>query len=254
MTPAVHCHAVTRRFRPEADVLHDVSLDVAEGEFVSLIGASGCGKTTLLRLVAGLDTPTLGQVRVFGGTPAEACARREVGVAFQRPALVPSRTALGNVLLTLEVAGRPDAGAARALLADFGLAGAEDRFPHQLSGGMQQRVNIACALVHRPRLLVLDEPFGALDELTRESMAEWLAGVWERARLTTLLVTHSVEEAVQLSDRVVILDRNPGRIAEIVPVDVPRPRVGPALASPAFEAAVRHLRSRLRAVVGREAA
>jgi NitT/TauT family transport system ATP-binding protein len=251
MTPAVQCHAVTRRFRPETDILREVSLDIAEGEFVSLIGASGCGKTTLLRLIAGLDSPTLGTVRVFGGTPAEACARREVGVAFQRPALVASRTALDNVLLTLEIAGRPDAAAARALLGDFGLGAALDRFPHQLSGGMQQRVNIACALVHKPRLLVLDEPFGALDELTRETMTEWLAGVWERTRLTTVLVTHSVEEAVLLSDRVVILDRDPGHIAEIVRVTLPRPRNGPSSSTPAFEEAVRHLRSRLRAVVGK---
>ena len=119
---------------------------------------------------------------------------------------------------------------------------------------MQQRVNIACALVHRPRLLVLDEPFGALDELTRETMTEWLAGVWDRTRLTTVLVTHSVEEAVLLSDRVVILDRNPGRIAEIVPIALPRPRGGPAGGDVAFDGAVRSLRSRLRAVVGKEGA
>jgi NitT/TauT family transport system ATP-binding protein len=254
MTPAVHCHCITRRFHPERDVLRDVSLDIAEGEFVSLIGASGCGKTTLLRVIAGLDVPTLGRIQVFGGTPAEACARREVGVAFQRPALVPSRTALENVQLTLELTGKPDAAAARKVLEEFGLGDSFHRFPHQLSGGMQQRVNIACALVHRPRLLVLDEPFGALDELTRETMTEWLAGVWERTRLTTVLVTHSVEEAVLLSDRVVILDRNPGRIAEIVPIALPRPRGGPAGGDVAFDGAVRSLRSRLRAVVGKEGA
>ena len=210
-------------------VLAAVELTVRPGEFVALIGASGCGKTTLLRLLAGLEEPTEGDIRVFGQSPAEACRRREIGVAFQQPALVPSRTALENVRLTLEIVGRKRGKEAvnenpARLLEDFGLGNFLHHYPHQLSGGMRQRVNIACALVHGPRLLLLDEPFGALDELTRASMMDWLAEILQRTGQTALLVTHNIEEAVYLSDRVAILGQRPGRIAEMVPILLARPR------------------------------
>jgi NitT/TauT family transport system ATP-binding protein len=248
-TPAITVRSVTQRFVAAHDVLQGIDLDVASGEFVSLIGASGCGKTTLLRLVAGLDRPTLGQVTVFGGRPQEASARHWVGVAFQRAALIPSRTALENVRLTAALARDATCLDPAQLLRDFGLGEAMDRFPAELSGGMQQRVSIAAAMVHQPRLLLLDEPFGALDELTREAMIDWLAGVLERRRPTTLLVTHSVEEAVALSDRVLVLSRNPGRIAADLRIPLPRPRPRLSSDDPALLAAVREVRAGLRAVL-----
>jgi len=174
---AISFSGVGKRFR-ETQVLQDVTLLVGEGEFISLIGPSGCGKTTLLRLIAGLETTSDGEVCVFGASPSQASRRHEIGVAFQRPALLPSRTALGNVELTLEITGKEKSLDPRQLLADFGLGDFMQHYPHQLSGGMQQRVNIACAMVHNPRILLMDEPFGALDELTRESLGDWLVASW----------------------------------------------------------------------------
>jgi NitT/TauT family transport system ATP-binding protein len=206
-------------------VLDGISMEVAEGELVALLGPSGCGKTTLLRLLAGLEIPTEGTISIGGTAPLEARRRQEIGVAFQRPALVPSRTALGNVELTLEICRRAEVLSPPRLLQEFGLGKFMHHYPHQLSGGMQQRVNIACALVHHPQLLLLDEPFGALDELTREAMCEWLAGVLAKSRQTAVLVTHSVEEAVTLADRVVVLSPHPGRIHEVITIGLERPRV-----------------------------
>lgn len=215
--------SVDKRFG-QIEALQDVSLTVKDGEFVTLIGPSGCGKTTLLRIAAGLETPSGGEVKVNGDTPRNACRQHQIGVAFQRPALLASRTALRNVSMTLEITGRDGALSPGELLTDFGLGGFHDHYPHQLSGGMQQRVNIAAALVHNPPILLLDEPFGALDELTRESMGEWLGGVLNRSSKTVVFVTHSVEEATILSDRIVVLSARPGRISEIVTVEMPRPR------------------------------
>ena len=257
---AITLQGVTKHFaaqggQPAPRVLADLDLSVAPGEFLTLLGASGCGKTTLLRLLAGLDQPSTGAIRIFGQPPAEACRRREVGVAFQQPALVPSRTALQNVRLTLEIVGAtppahsPPADPAQ-LLADFGLGSFLHHYPHQLSGGMRQRVSIACALVHSPRLLLLDEPFGALDELTRASMMDWLAGILERTRQTVLLVTHSVEEAVCLSDRVAIFSRRPGRIAQILPIPLARPRPEAFRATTGFLAVAAETRQALRRILG----
>ena len=258
--PAVEVRQLTKQFdgnRRDAArskavaVLENVDLTVPVGEFVALIGASGCGKTTLLRLLAGLEQATRGEIRVFGQSPAEACRQRQIGVAFQQPALVPSRTALENVRLTLEVVGFGRGGSAdpARLLEDFGLGKFLHHYPHQLSGGMRQRVNIACALVHSPRLLLLDEPFGALDELTRASMMDWLADILQRTGQTALLVTHNIEEAVCLADRVAILGQRPGRIAEILPVTLARPRTEAFRATTEFLRVVAETRKVLRRVV-----
>lgn len=208
----------------QVEALQEVSLTVKDGEFVSLIGPSGCGKTTMLRIAAGLEEPSGGEVRVNGDTPRNACRQHQIGVAFQRPALLASRSALRNVGMTLEITGQEGALSPAELLTDFGLGEFHHHYPHQLSGGMQQRVNIAAALVHDPSILLLDEPFGALDELTREAMGEWLGGVLSSSTKTVIFVTHSVEEATILSDRVVVLSARPGRIAEVIEIGLPKPR------------------------------
>lgn len=220
---AVQVTHVGKHFGTRA-ALAGITLEVADGERVALLGPSGCGKTTLLRVLAGLEPISEGSVLIAGTSPAEARTRQEIGVAFQRPALIPSRTAIQNVEMTLEVCRRPRALDPRRLLQDFGLGDYLHHYPHQLSGGMQQRVNIACALVHHPRLLLLDEPFGALDELSRETMWDWLSGILAVSRQTAVLVTHCVEEAVALSDRIAVMSARPGRIREVLQVALPRPR------------------------------
>jgi NitT/TauT family transport system ATP-binding protein len=220
---AVQSEQITKNFG-EKQVIDSLNLTILEGEFVALIGASGCGKTTLLRMCAGLEKPTSGRLYILGLSPEEACRTHQIGVAFQRPALVPSRTAIGNVKLTLTVTQAPEALNPEELLNRFGLAQSLNLYPHQLSGGMQQRVNIACALVHQPQLLLLDEPFGALDELTRERLIDWVGGILRGGKRTTILVTHSVEEAVTLADRIVVMGQtNTGAPTEIK-VTLPDPR------------------------------
>ncbi|MCS7282221.1 MAG: ABC transporter ATP-binding protein [Anaerolineae bacterium] len=234
--------------RPEGwlEVLRDLSFQVAEGEFVTVIGPSGCGKTTLLRLIAGLIRPVSGQILLRGNPVFQPS--REVGFVFQQPALLPWRTALENVALPLEVDGcsRKEAlQKARALLRWVGLEGFENAYPTHLSGGMAQRVALARALIHDPSILLLDEPFGSLDALTRETLARELARLWEERRLTVLMVTHSVSEAVFLADRVLVLTPRPTTLAAEVPVSLPRPRDATLLEEPAFIALVREVRERL---------
>jgi NitT/TauT family transport system ATP-binding protein len=206
--------------------LHGVSFSVRPGEFVSLVGPSGCGKSTLLRLVSDVLTPTAGSIRVVGATPVAARKARAFGFVFQDPTLLAWRTSLQNALLPLEISGglRDAQAQAERLLDLVGLKGFERSYPWQLSGGMRQRVSIARALITQPHILLMDEPFGALDEITRERLNAELLRIWQATGTTILFVTHSSPEAVFLSDRVVVLTARPGRVKLDLRVDLPRPR------------------------------
>jgi NitT/TauT family transport system ATP-binding protein len=209
----------------EVAALADVSMEAQRNEFVCLVGPSGCGKSTLLRLVAGLVAPTAGAVSIGGTAVTEP--RADTGIVFQAPTLLPWATVLDNVLFPLDMMGRLDAagrGRARDLLALVGLTGFEGKYPRELSGGMQQRAGICRALVHDPDILLMDEPFGALDALTREELTIEVMRIWHERPKTILFVTHSIPEAVLLADRVVVMSARPGRVAEIVEVKLPRPR------------------------------
>lgn len=231
-TPAVEVTGVDKVFETRSgtvQALEGIELTVAPGEFVSLIGPSGCGKSTLMRLVADLDEPSAGAVRVFGKTARRARLDQEYGIAFQQAGLLPWRTVAGNIGLPLELHGQ--ASAARRdrvaeLIAMVGLDEFADRYPDQLSGGMQQRVAIARALAERPRLLLMDEPFGALDEMTRERMQSELVRICAETGAAVVFVTHSIPEAVFLSDRVVVMSPRPGRIRDVVEM-----RLGPDASS-----------------------
>ena len=228
--------------------LKDISLDIQTGEFLSLLGPSGCGKSTFLRVVADLIPPTAGSLKVLGVTPEAARLRRDIGFVFQDAALLPWRTALQNVELPLEVARNKTQStkAARAtpreLLELVGLKGSENAFPHELSGGMRQRVSIARALVSDPRILLMDEPFGALDEITRDRLNEELLRLWRELGMTVLFVTHSIYEAAFLGQRVLMLAANPGRVQEIVPVSLPTGRTLAIRETPEFVQLTAHLR------------
>ena len=227
--------------------LQDISFTVAEGELVALVGPSGCGKSTLLKMLAGLLPATRGEMRLRGTRIAGP--RRDIGVVFQAPVLFPWRTVLDNALLPADVQGL-GRGASRAraleLLDLVGLRGFEDRYPAELSGGMQQRVAITRSLVHDPALLLMDEPFGALDAMTRESMNVELQRIWLELRKTILFVTHSISEAVFLADRVLVMTARPGCIRECVPVELPRPRALDVAATPGFGAVVGRIRAHFR--------
>ncbi|MBK9234295.1 MAG: ABC transporter ATP-binding protein [Anaerolineae bacterium] len=225
--------------------LANVSFDVHDGEFVALVGPSGCGKSTLLRLVGGLLAPDEGEV-LMNGAPVTG-PRTEIGFVFQAANLMPWRTVLDNIALPLDVLGaaatgvaasgmtRADARREARRLSDLvGLQGFEQAYPRQLSGGMQQRVVLARALIHRPRLLLLDEPFGALDALTRERMNFELLRVWQLRQATVILVTHSIAEAVLLADRVMVMGPRPGHVTATIPIPLPRPRSADLLSTEHF--------------------
>jgi sulfonate transport system ATP-binding protein len=230
MTGSTHIEirSVTRDFQVNGNkltALDDISLDVAEGEFVTIVGASGCGKSTLLRLGAGLDTAYDGSITHAGKRVTGPSLDR--GIVFQEPRLFPWLTVGRNVALGLENAGLGKAEKKRLVeehLELVGLSAFADAYPHQLSGGMAQRAGIARGLVNRPNVLFLDEPFGALDAITKTRLQDELQDIWASERITMILVTHDVEEAAYLGDRVVVMSPRPGRIREIVPVDLPRPR------------------------------
>lgn len=249
---AVGCHNLSVRFvteRRTVTALENVSFSVESGGFLSLLGPSGCGKSTLLRVVADLIPPSSGQVTVLGQTPQQARLERALGFVFQDAALLPWRTALQNVELSLEVGGRPPLPAGmptpRELLKLVGLEGWEGSFPHELSGGMRQRVSIARALLGGPRLLLMDEPFGALDEITRDRLNEELRRIWRETGTTILFVTHSVYEALFLGEQVLVLAANPGRVASLVDIDLPRDRTLAIRETPEFMRTATVLRAAL---------
>ena len=230
--------------------LSEIDLDIAQGEFVSLIGPSGCGKTTLLRVIADLEPISAGEVRVNGLTPHQARLARAYGYVFQAPALFPWRTVLGNVMLPLQIQARRKAEAeavAREQLGRVGLTGFERKYPWQLSGGMQQRVSIARALGFEPKILMMDEPFGALDEITRDGLNEQLQQLWQRERRTVVFVTHSIAEAVYLSTRIVVMSPRPGRILKIIPSTLPDERHLGLRDTPEFMALAHEVREGLAA-------
>ena len=238
MTAIVLDH-VSRDFeidRKSVRAIDDISLTFPSGSFSALIGPSGCGKSTLLRLVADVLAPTAGAISIGGLPPGEARRKHEIGFVFQDASLLPWRSVIDNIALPLEIAGGPVGEGARPenLVRLVGLSGFENARPAQLSGGMQQRVSIARALTLRPKVLLLDEPFGALDEITRQRMNLELLRIWQETGTTAILVTHTIGEAVFMADQVHVLAAHPGRLVTTIDVDLPRPRSLAMLQSAAF--------------------
>ncbi len=228
--PVVTCRGISKRFANGTLALEDATLDVFEHQFLSLLGPSGCGKSTLLRLIAGLSEPSAGTIEWHTGHSA-------LSFVFQEPTLMPWATALANVVLPLRLAGvaRDERGErATAALAQVGLAGFEKVYPRELSGGMKMRVSIARALVTRPKVLLMDEPFAALDEITRFKLNNDLLELWQREGFTVIFVTHSVFESAFLSQRIAVMSARPGRVIEDIAVDAPYPRRAEYRTSPAY--------------------
>jgi NitT/TauT family transport system ATP-binding protein len=227
--PFIHLAGVRKSYRTrgrEFLAVSQATFDVAEGELVALVGPSGCGKTTLLKILAGLHSYEAGEVRI-GSAAQPFDPSRDIGMVFQQPLLLKWRRVIDNVLLPAEILGLPMAQSrerARDLLALVGLQGSEDKYPYELSGGMQQRASIARALIHDPKLILMDEPFGALDALTREKMNLELLRIWQTAKKTIVFVTHGITEAVFLGTRVIVLTSGPARMADNFLVDLPHPR------------------------------
>jgi NitT/TauT family transport system ATP-binding protein len=239
--PKLSLHSLGKRFG-DLEALRDINAEISRGEFISLVGPSGCGKTTLLRIVAGLETASSGAV-LLDGRPIRSPGG-DRGFVFQNDNLLPWRSVFENAMIGPEVAGRvgpTEKRRTRDLLKLVGLAGFEDYYPRQLSGGMRQRVNLARALAIDPQILLMDEPFSALDAQTREIMQTELMRIWEEGRKTVLFVTHQIDEAVFLSDRVLVLARRPGRVQETVTVTLPRPRTLAVKRTPEFVAYVDHI-------------
>jgi NitT/TauT family transport system ATP-binding protein len=248
---AVHAEKLSIRFGEGADAtlaLSDLDLTIGRGDFVSLIGPSGCGKTTLLRAIADLVRPSAGSLHVNGMTPEAARLARTYGYVFQAPALLPWRSVARNIMLPLEVMGMPRAERRAAAAHYIELVGLKDfarKYPWQLSGGMQQRVSIARALSFKPSLLLMDEPFGALDEITRDGLNLHLHELWARTGLTGVFVTHSIPEAVFLSTHIVVMSARPGRIVEMIESTLPRRRLLEQRETPEFLALSKQVREAL---------
>jgi len=223
------------RGRSQVHALAGISVEIAAGEFITIVGQSGCGKTTLLKILAGLLQRSAGNVTLRGQSVDEPS--RDIGIVFQDPVLLPWRTVFDNVMLPVEVLGLDRArsrGRAMDLLALVGLTGFEDKYPHELSGGMRQRVSLCRALIHDPPQLLMDEPFGALDALTRDQLVLDLQGICNERQMTVLFITHSVAEAVFLSDQVVVMTPRPGRVDRVIDIDLPRPRTLAMRETPQF--------------------
>ena len=241
---AVSCERISVRFTSErgtVTALDNIDLAIPRGSFLTLLGPSGCGKSTLLRVMADLVEPSSGRVSVLGGTPQAAREARQIGFVFQDPALLAWRTVLENVSLPLEVGGRASKESkeraherADQFLRMVGLYDFKDKLPHELSGGMQQRAGIVRALVHDPTVLLMDEPFGAVDVLTREKLNVEIQALWEQTRKTIVFVTHSIQEAVFLSDVIFVFSPRPGTIVKVVEIDLPRPRTRATIHTPEF--------------------
>lgn len=231
--------------------LSHVDFTISSGEFVCLLGPSGCGKTTLLRCIANLQDPTEGSISIGGETPKELRENREYGMVFQQPVLFDWRTVQSNVMLPLEIMGVPRPKRfekSEKMLDMVGLSDYMDMYPYQLSGGMQQRVGIARALSMNPKILLMDEPFSALDEFTREKLQEDVLKIWRKTNKTVVFVTHSIPESVFLSDKVVVLSPHPGRVSSIIDIDLPRPRTKEMRTSPEFNAKVAEIRDSFQGV------
>lgn len=240
--PAIDIRGMVQRFGNYVAV-DGVDLSIPRGQFLSVLGPSGCGKSTLMRAVAGLNPPTQGEIDVLGQRVTDPSAN--VGIVFQRAALLPWRDVVGNISLQLEMRSLPLAryqARLRELIQLSGLEGFEKSLPHELSGGMQQRVALCRALIHDPDILLMDEPFGALDAMTRETMNMELQRVWLESQKTVMFITHSISEAVFLSDRVVVMSRRPGRVALTVDIDLPRPRDYTMVGHPNFVRAATAIR------------
>jgi NitT/TauT family transport system ATP-binding protein len=246
-TPYVDIAAVGKSYDTASGpirALNNINLAISSGEFVTIVGPSGCGKSTLLKCIAGLQPISEGRICVKG--EAVCSPPKNMGVVFQKDVLLDWRTVLQNVLLTAEFHNlrvREYEARARELLSIFGLTGFEQRFPWELSGGMRQRAAICRALLVDPQLLLMDEPFGALDALTRDDLNIELERLWSATRKTVLFITHGIAEAVYLADRVVVMSRNPGRVAEIIEVDIPRPRPLSVRNTPQFGEYAQHIRN-----------
>jgi NitT/TauT family transport system ATP-binding protein len=226
--------------------LQNINMDIKQGEFVSLVGPSGCGKTTLLRTIADLQPPSTGNISVRGKTPREIRLQKKYGIVFQNPVLYEWRTVRRNVCMPMELMGLPKkyrTARVTEMLEMVGLYNFGKLYPHELSGGMQQRVGIARALAIKPEILLMDEPFSALDEFTKEKLHEDLQTIWSKTNKTILFVTHNIQEAVFLSDRVIVMSPHPGRISAIVDIDLPRPRTLATRDTTEFNALVSKVRN-----------
>jgi NitT/TauT family transport system ATP-binding protein len=224
--------------------LDKLSMAIGDGEFVAVLGPSGCGKSTLLKIVAGLVKPSSGEIALHGEVVTGP--RPDVGIVFQQPTLLPWKTVLENVLVPIRAQRKRLDDYREEALSLLKLAGLEqfaDHYPNELSGGMQQRVGIVRGLIHDPRLLLMDEPFSALDAMTRERMAGELQSIWMARRKAVLFITHSIQEAVLLADKIVVLSERPGRVVEVLNVDLPRPRLSEVVSNPRFAELSSHLRS-----------